>query len=453
MSVFFLGLPVLLGLFILPIALLIFLIVRFGKDRPWVVIVFVAGLALLILAGMSFFVAIPHDVKAPAAYMGVRPTPRVAWVSIILPFVLLTVLVGIIVAFVKGGKPVRITIGVLFGLALLLLPLAGLFGVRLKVAREHQRATAVVRAAGSDAVWHEALADQYPADVYPSRRSAARALGIRLAAALDEALPGRRQDTRIGFVKDPANPGLVEILAEGYGTRGGTMTLSPSPDEPVTVSLKLIDVQTGPAPWSVGSEQAESGTLQAVAQIKNGTSTTVTADFIAKPWVENISAFVSRDPLRQFALARSHGSFTTPEEARAQAVDNARSIVSEFIRRTLPGQVPPVHEADLESHGLIADRFSQRLSGGMAGPVFREAILVDISGHKLQTLVANRKNIHRQERVTWARHALTLAGMLGLITAVYVFLNAATRGYYTAALRTAALFAVAAGVLFLLLMA
>ncbi|MBE0534693.1 MAG: hypothetical protein IH624_03425 [Phycisphaerae bacterium] len=472
MSAILLGPLVMLAILVF-IGLFIFLIVRVGKDRPVIVGCIVGGFVLLFFAGIFFFALVPHD-QIPAGPLGLAPpaAPRPMTRVAVLPFVLLGLLVAALIAFVKGGRPVRITLGIVLGVALLLLPLIGIF--TLRVSRQEQ-VRHQAQNVSEPAIWHEGVVEQHAADVYPSRRSAARVLGMRVAAALDEVLAGRRDKIRIRFVPDAANPGLIEVVAEGYGSVGGTWTVGSSPnrdgDDEVTVDVQVVNMQSVPAPWRAnrspqgvdntlidptGGDQLHSGTLQAGIQIKNGT-TMVTAEFTEKPWVENIAAFLTRDPMRQFALCRSNRVSTSAEEARAQAAQAACSTVAGLVRRVqkqplLKGEMGVV-EADLTSGGLIVDRFTQRLSGSMTGSIWREAVLVDVSDEKIRSLAEQKTAAVRQDRTTWAKMGLTLAGMFALISAVYVFLNAATKGYYVWALRVAVIVLMGAGVYFLLLLA
>jgi len=415
-------------------ALLVFVTVWLARKRPAAIGWVFGGFVVLVIAGLVF---------APMFFgLRVDTVRSVGWLALL-------VVIGLVAAFVKGGRGVRTGIAVL-ALAVLLVVSALFFWQR---AERHQmeRATHLREAS---AIWHESLVDQYPADVYPSRRSAARALGIRLAAALEETEyhqegAGTFRRRRVCFNRDPSSPGLMEIVAEGYGNCGGTWSLSPSAEHEVVVTLGVIDLQSGPAPWSAGTDKADRGTLQAHAEIKGGASIIVTADFVDKPWVENISAFLGRDPSRQFAFVRSQDCCTTREEARAQAIDEARNRILRQTARTRFGRRST---AMVFPESLIVDSFSQRLSGGLTGPMYREALLVDVSPERTEALVLQVAETHRSERLTWMRHAMKLAGMLALICVVYVFLNAATRGYYTWALRAAVVCAVGAVVLLFLLM-
>ncbi|MHC4567597.1 MAG: hypothetical protein ACYTE3_17770, partial [Planctomycetota bacterium] len=52
-------------------------------------------------------------------------------------------------------------------------------------------------------------------------------------------------------------------------------------------------------------------------------------------------------------------------------------------------------------------------------------------------LAAHKAVLARTHRLNWARMIGSVAGLLALITVAYVFLNAATKGYYTWSLRIA----------------
>ncbi|HPD45441.1 MAG TPA: hypothetical protein P5279_03605 [Anaerohalosphaeraceae bacterium] len=444
--------PVLLGplallAILVLIGLFIVLIVRFARNCPAVIGWIVGGFVLLFLA--AIFLPVSARLR-PASDQHVQVQ--------MLPLVLVAVLVGAIIAFVKGGRGVRITIGVLALMGLLILPILALFHVRASHV-PHQPETVTVST--MPAIWHEGMLDQYAADVYPSQRSAARALGMRVAAALDEVLPGRRENVRVQFTPNTAAPGLAEIIAGGYGSQGGTWTVASHADgTDVSVNLRIFENLVDSPPWAAGQSQPQllkAGTLEATVQLPDGASTTVTAAFTDKPWVENMSAFLARDPRRQFALARTEQACMSPEEARIQATSAACSVVRNILLRTQGRPVIKadikVDEADLHSAGLIVDRFAQRLSGGITGRIWREAVLVDISDQKIRQLAAQKIAAVRHHRATWAGMALTLAGMFALILVVYAFLDAATRGYYTWTLRIAVVVLAAGGAFFLLLTA
>jgi hypothetical protein len=155
--------------------------------------------------------------------------------------------------------------------------------------------------------------------------------------------------------------------------------------------------------------------------------------------VENFTEFQSRNPDRQYLLVRSNDTCTSQGQAHQQTLSQARSRVSQVLRgmqtdsSILPANFK-VSERELTSSGLIVDRFTQRFSG-LAGPIWRQAVLVDASEGKLTALAAKKMNLSRMKHQSWGRIALTLLGMFAVICIVYMFLNAATRGYYSWSLR------------------
>jgi len=63
---------------------------------------------------------------------------------------------------------------------------------------------------------------------------------------------------------------------------------------------------------------------------------------------------------------------------------------------------------------------------------------VDASKANVDTLAGLYADTIQEERDTWLRIVLSAIGMLGIVCVVYVFLNSATKGYYRASLRVAA---------------
>jgi len=96
----------------------------------------------------------------------------------------------------------------------------------------------------------------------------------------------------------------------------------------------------------------------------------------------------------------------------------------------------PVNSADILEGGFILDRFVQSFEGA-AGKIWRQALLIDASAGKLKNLAQRKAVVARNRRSTWARMFFSIIGLIVLITVVYAFLNAATKGYYVWSLRVA----------------
>ena len=247
-------------------------------------------------------------------------------------------------------------------------------------------------------VWLPGIEDQFEADVYPSKQSAVRALGLR--------------------------------------TKGQA-----------GVKLNTVDIETRPAPWPGESEtKLNSGRVEATVT-GNNKQTTIAANFVEKPWVENFADFVNRNPKDKWILALSAQSCTSQAAAEQQAMSYACRKIAQLLNQVRQRRSGfTINPADIRTGGFIADKFVQSFDGAV-GRIWRQAILINASQNKLAEL-AHRKKIARQSwRARWARELISIVGLTVLICVVYLFLNAATRGYYTWSLRIVAVVLVLAGIL------
>ena len=135
-------------------------------------------------------------------------------------------------------------------------------------------------------------------------------------------------------------------------------------------------------------------------------------------------------------------------EANNQAVQNACAQVADMLGQASLRQsgIPvsfakPVSPGDILEGGFILDRFVQSFNGA-AGKIWRQALLIDASTDKLKNLARQKAIIAQVRKRHFTGMFFSVAGLIVLITVVYAFLNAATKGYYTWSLRIAgALFA------------
>jgi hypothetical protein len=74
---------------------------------------------------------------------------------------------------------------------------------------------------------------------------------------------------------------------------------------------------------------------------------------------------------------------------------------------------------------------------GRAGKIWRQALLIDASAGKIEQLALRKAVVARAMKMSLARMFFSVVGLLVLITVVYAFLNAATKGYYAWSLRIA----------------
>ena len=407
--------------------------------------------------------------------------------------VLIFAFVFIVLLMLLAGKTRKAGVGVL--IAVIFLLVGGVFiGFPLVTHRrvvyeshgpEHPTATALVESGRSvtlptvSPIWSEGVEDEFDADVYPSRSAAMKALAPRLREWIDPLVadvnqpPGIvlfQQDQQRALVWDPeGGPETVE-LTHDYQQRtlmwdleraleGELPTLSCSIEagqrnlgaHEIGITLHIADLRIEPVPWSDGGPRVVSGRL--VAEARYGQrETTVAQSFFEKPWVEGFADFVNARSDRHYLIARSQEACTGEGEAKRQAEEDACAQLMQQldrIRPAVPGQSSPtVTPTELVRDGFVADRFVQSFDG-MAGRVWRQALLIDISPQKLMTLSTRLHVTVERERVTWARMIVSSLGVFVVILVAYLFLNMATRGYYDWSLRIAGLVLVIIAVIFI----
>lgn len=141
--------------------------------------------------------------------------------------------------------------------------------------------------------------------------------------------------------------------------------------------------------------------------------------FLDKPWVENLGAFVSSRPQKEFVAGYSLQFVSSQAEASRLAMANAQ-MKSRFFEEGI--SVTP-------DESFVVDRFAQKLSRPYSD-VWREAVLLDVSPDRMEPAIAaatTRLSGHRQQQF---RMMGGLAGLLVLTIALCVTLNLLTHGYY-----------------------
>jgi hypothetical protein len=184
------------------------------------------------------------------------------------------------------------------------------------------------------------------------------------------------------------------------------------------------------------------GTIQA-SVLAADRQASMSAEFVDKPWVEDFSGFLNTRPNSRFIIARSAEGCMTEAEANHKAVENACTQVANMLGQTPQRRsgVPvsffkPVNSNDILDGDFILDRFVQSFEG-TAGKIWRQALLVDVSVEKLKKLAQRKAVIAQVRKTNFARMFFAIFGLIILITVVYAFLNAATKGYYVWSLRIA----------------
>lgn len=296
------------------------------------------------------------------------------------------------------------------------------------------------------AIWLPGIEDEFEADVYPSKLSAVRSLGLHIGEPVRQVF-GVTSPSGFILFRGAHDRGLIEefgrAITRTYPDANWTIapeTVAVQPDE-VGIRIDLVKIQTHAAPWLSGSEnEMVSGTIQA-SVLAGDRQASMSAEFVDKPWVDDFSGFLNTRPNSRFIIVRSAESCMTEAEANQQAVQNACAQVADMLDQTLPRRsgVPvsfakPVNSADILEGNFILDRFVQSFQGA-AGKIWRQALLVDVSTEKLKNLAQRKAIIALARKTSFARMFFSVIGLIVLITAVYAFLNAATKGYYVWSLR------------------
>ncbi|MGD2094207.1 MAG: hypothetical protein PVH77_04275 [Phycisphaerales bacterium] len=314
------------------------------------------------------------------------------------------------------------------------------------------------------AIWLPGIEDEFKANVYPSKLSAVRSLGLRIKEPLQLVFGGQKLPSRIILFKGAHANELIEEFGDAI-TRtypGTTWTVKPETaavqEDEVGIRLDIVNVQTSPAPWrsrSMSMNQITNGTIHA-SVLSADKYASIKADFVEKPWVENLSGFLSTKPNDRFIIARSADSCMTEAEANHQAIGNAcrqvNNMLGQVSRRL--SKIPvhltqPVNSADVLEGDLVLDRFVQSFEG-TAGKIWRQALLIDASTDKLRQLARRKASMMRAEKMTLMKVSTSIFGLIILITIVYAFLNAATKGYYVWSLRIAGIVLVLVVIIFFL---
>ncbi len=320
-------------------------------------------------------------------------------------------------------------------------------------------------------IWHEGVELEMPADVYPSLDSAVRALARRAEGLIQKALAGEPMPDQVLIYQTSENSGIVHAFRRELKDRLGVdarivQQINASPptrDETAVVQHLLtfkLRVENDRFHYIQGDDAETRQRTGLLDLTVKGPAAVADAqvEYHEKPWLVDFASFQSKHRDRSYIIARSTTSATSKAQAEGEALDQAARRAAEIIDRMrartpdrLLGPSFKIDAISLQQRGLVLDRFNQRFYGA-AGPIWRSAVLVDISPDKFQPLVDDEVSVMRVERLTWARMLLTLLGLGVLITVVYVFLDVATRGYYTWSLRVAAILLAAAGVVLVLLM-
>ena len=311
-------------------------------------------------------------------------------------------------------------------------------------------------------IWKPGIEDEFEANVYPSRLSAVRSLGLRINEAVSRIFDTQTPPSRFILFQGAHDRSLIEEFGEAVARAfpGTQWTIKPETaavqDDEVAIRLDLLNIQTHPAPWMKESENTVGGGTVQASVMAADRYASIKADYTDKPWVEDFSGFLNTRPNTRFMVAKSTNSCMSEAEANHQALNNACAQVADMLSRIsrrrsgVPAHLASkVNSDDILESGLVLDRFVQSFEGS-AGRIWREALLIDGSTKKIEHLAYQRAVAVRAMKRSWMQMLLTVAGLLTLITVVYAFLNAATKGYYVWSLRIAGIVLAAVAIILLL---
>jgi hypothetical protein len=438
--------------------LLVILIAKAPKGGVWVVgsLVFLAPLLLYRLAmtgALSHAEAIPL-VVVPVTFL----------------FVLLVVLLA---KAPKAGVGLIVTIIVMVVLSWFLWPLASRrLAVRDQVTKTYATSqswddraagtsvtdnVAVVKEpavpvpseppapAAPSPIWAPGIEQEFPADIYPSRLAAIRAMGSRVDKSIRKVSADVNSPSQVVIFQQECDRALIAELKNAVqrSSPDATCTIEAElrnlqPKE-AGITVRFADMDTQSSPWtsSMGALQVKMASGRVEVNVFSVTGQVAASSrFVEKPWLEDFATFASTGPNQRFIVARSRGTCTSETEARKQARDDALARLTEVFGK--PGRVPlrRVTLADVDQGGFIVDQFVQSFEGSV-GKVWRQAMLLDVSGSKLSHLFERKFNESAEARMSWARMGFSAIGVIVLIGVIYFFLNMATMGYYEWSLRIA----------------
>lgn len=460
--------------------------------------IFLTILTVMLMVGGILFAGIftLRVAQVPGPAMNSMPGPRPLWtLPMMIKPLLLLLPIFLIVGVIRGIKAKNVGTGMVLIVAAILVPalMLILFAVRtsdrlvqssgyngsatltqplievdptvpLPPGYKANSAVPLPPAYTPPSIWQDSVAGQFTANVYPSKAAALKGLRPKIDEVLRKAAEGKPTPPKVVLFAGGLSAMEVHSLMDSPEVEAPAWIVEPLPR-----NLQENEISIG-TNFSLTSEQTVSHGDRFVMKMRSGTldvyigsngqssPTTLKAMVEEKPWLTDLAGYQSTYPSSRFVVARSHSSATDEKTAEQEAITEACSQVVQVLWEMNPNRDKflagnlSVNPTDLESRGLVLDRFSQQLYG-MAGPICRNALLIDLSPGNMQPLANAKFEIVAQQQKTWARILLSFVGMAAVIALVYAFLNAATRGYYSWSLRIAALVLLTAGVVIVLSLA
>lgn len=384
-------------------------------------------------------------------------------------FIGLIILAALIVAAVfiiaKAGKK---------GFILIALCIVGvIFLVRLMSYRQARQYTTLQWTPDSQvyeqveqqsAIWDQAVDQAFKSDQYACMEDAAGYLADKMA---DDVIQHQPRSHVLIYGQNPITIQTLNTFSDTLRNKliphiqdlnVETFTYQPQnlPNDPNTLICVLDTPQHNNKRTVINGVSLDKshGILRLHVKQPNNTFIDRSANFQAKDWVKRLSS-VQNTTNTPLLVVRSEESCMDESEARQQAMRSAANKLQYLLRqaKTDPAildQEITVTPQDLMTHQFIADEFTQSFQTGVAR-VWRHAVLLNLNPHRLQSLLREKMGSVQQMHKSWAKDFMSLAGLALLVFILYIFLNAATKGYYAMPLRIMA-FVLIAGVVVVLLL-
>ena len=149
-------------------------------------------------------------------------------------------------------------------------------------------------------IWQPGIEDEFEADVYPSKISAVRSLGLRIDGPIRQILSNLVSPSRIILFQGAHERKVLEEFGQAISqTLPETQwTIEPETaavqDDEIAIRLDVIEPKTQPVPWQNNFRNLDTtGTIQ--ANIFHGDkSSQINVRFVEKPWVDNFSDFLNQ---------------------------------------------------------------------------------------------------------------------------------------------------------------
>ena len=147
-------------------------------------------------------------------------------------------------------------------------------------------------------IWLPGIEDEFKANIYPSKLSAVRSLGLHIGEPVRQVL-GEISPSGFILFQGAHERRLLEefgkAITRTFADTKWTIapeTVAVQPDE-VGIRIDIVNVHTHPAPWMSDSEnEMTTGTVRA-SVLAADRQASMSAEFVDKPWVEDFSGFLN----------------------------------------------------------------------------------------------------------------------------------------------------------------